>query len=231
MGVWTFALVGLFPGEVWGTPLLDVTGTCPGVMTLTITGATPASDVFIVSGDRQGTTAIPSGPCAGTELGLADGLVVRATRTADGTGVVSLSPDVPALACRAWVQVLDVATCTVSGAVQLSTVPVLVGSFRVIDGPSWLNDPPVFSCLEVCAYQFGGSTAAYQCSTSDMLIDNRALASTWGDPTTCSPPGVPEDFKLEDPYNPGYNCLYIGCSVSAYVDDNCNSSHVNYCWK
>lgn len=103
-----------------------------------------------------------------------------------------------------------------------------IGAFWIDDGPVWTSNPPVYNCLEACALVFGGVSTDYQCSTSGVVVDNQAYVSGYADATFCTTP-VPEDFKLEDPNNPGYQCGVFGCAYSAYVTDNCLSSR-NYCW-
>jgi len=103
-----------------------------------------------------------------------------------------------------------------------------IGSFQILDGPQWTNNPPVYNCLEACAFIFGGIAADYQCSTSALVVDNQAYVDGWGDSQYCTNP-VAEDFSQEDPLNPGYNCGGGMCSYSAYVSDHqCQST--NYCW-
>lgn len=105
-----------------------------------------------------------------------------------------------------------------------------IGSFDVHDGPSYLTNPPVYSCVDACAMLFGGVKSDYDCSTSDVVVDNLAYASGWGDASTCTNP-VAETFSKEKAGSPGYNCGSVGCSYSAYVKDNCGGvGAVNYCW-
>ena len=105
----------------------------------------------------------------------------------------------------------------------------IAGSFNVHDGDQWGNNPPVYTCLETCALLFGGGPTDYECSTSNVMIDNLAYLSGWGDATYCST-GAAEDFSREDAANPGYDCGVPGCSYSAYVSDNCFTAPDTYCW-
>lgn len=98
----------------------------------------------------------------------------------------------------------------------------MVGSFAVNDGPSYVENPPKYTCLEACVEVFGAGT--YACSTSSTTITNTAYYSGWGDGQYCTT-AQPEDFSL----NTTYNCGSVGCSYSAYVFDHCFSS-TNYCW-
>ncbi|MCK5378303.1 MAG: hypothetical protein KAJ78_02820, partial [Acidobacteria bacterium] len=105
-----------------------------------------------------------------------------------------------------------------------NTVGYLPPNYDVDDGPNWGDNPPVYSCLEACALLFGGIPGDYQCSTSSVVIDNLANASTWG---IAGCQIVAEDYSLDQ--GGGYNCGSTGCSTSAYVDDNCTGG-TNYCW-
>jgi hypothetical protein len=105
-----------------------------------------------------------------------------------------------------------------------------VGEFMVGDGPVWGTDPRVVSCVETCAYLFGGSRDRYHCSVDPLVLDFTSFVSGWGDGTFCTTP-VPEDFSKEDPTDPGYNCGAFGCAYSAYVADWCFSGETNYCWE
>ncbi len=104
----------------------------------------------------------------------------------------------------------------------------VLGFFDVGDGPDWMTNPPVLSCLDTCALLLGGTAADYQCSTSNVAIDNLGFVTGWGDIKFCSV-GKPEDFTKEDPAMPGYDCGTPKCSYSAWTLDQCVGS-VNYCW-
>lgn len=101
---------------------LDVAGACPGVATLTVTGAVPDARVAILRSPAAGAAQVPPGkPCAGIQLGLdAAGLALAVLLTADGAGSASASVQVPAAACgRQWLQALDLASCETSAVVAL----------------------------------------------------------------------------------------------------------------
>jgi hypothetical protein len=102
---------------------------------------------------------------------------------------------------------------------------VPIGSYDVDAGPDWHKNPIVMTCLQACAITFGGSAADYQCSTTSAAIDNQAFASGYGDRTYCTTP-VPEDYSK----GLGYDCGNVGCSYSAYVQDNCPIGTLNWCF-
>lgn len=97
-------------------PTISWSGTCPGPMTLTLTGFTPSSSITVVSAPQAGSAVVPAGPCAGAVSSLgAPGIRIRATPTADASGNATLQVNMPAAACgQANVQALDVETCTFS---------------------------------------------------------------------------------------------------------------------
>jgi hypothetical protein len=105
-----------------------------------------------------------------------------------------------------------------------------VGDFMISDGPPWIDDPPVYSCIETCALLFGGVATDYHCSTDPVVLDYQAYVDGWADATYCSTP-VAEDFEKENAGNPGYDCGNLGCSYSAYVLDHCTWGETNYCWE
>lgn len=124
-------------GSAGAAPALSVTGTCPGVADAVVSAATPGGQVAIVSGSRGGATTIPAGtPCAGTQLDLASA-TLRAVRVADALGVVALAPSLPAVACSADLQVLDVATCSVSAVRAVGRSCVSDDFERPSLGPDW----------------------------------------------------------------------------------------------
>lgn len=88
---------------------ISITGSCPGSMTLDVTGATSSGLVGLVYG-TLGSFEVPHGPCAGMFLGISNPTFVGAF-PADATGSLSLNYQVPAGLRGKWVQAVDVATC------------------------------------------------------------------------------------------------------------------------
>jgi hypothetical protein len=108
-------------------PTLSIGGACPGVVTLSVTGGTPNERLAWVSSSGPGSVAIPSGVCAGTPLGLdGAGLQLHALRRNDAAGEQTITPSLTAAVCDEWVQVVDLASCTVSP-VRLITPPTASG--------------------------------------------------------------------------------------------------------
>lgn len=101
-------------------PSLDVSGTCPGPATLTITGGTPGGVVALVAARNRGTLFIPNGQtCGGTQLFLNQPAQIVATVHLDAQGNATLDRQVPPAACGWWVQAIDVASCHTSNILSL----------------------------------------------------------------------------------------------------------------
>lgn len=98
---------------------LEVAGSCPGQLTASVSGATPGETVAFIFALDEGSVTIPSGPCAGTELGLDGSARLVGADTADASGNAQLTGNAPAAACGRFLQALDVATCTTSNVVQM----------------------------------------------------------------------------------------------------------------
>jgi hypothetical protein len=102
-------------GATLPMPELVVTGACPGAPKLNFANMTPGGTVVVLSANNLGNRALSSGACAGTTTGLGAGLKIRKTTTANANGAGSVNtPQLAAGACGAPVQILDVATCTLT---------------------------------------------------------------------------------------------------------------------
>ena len=114
---------GVSDAYLYGGPHLQASGTCPGVMDFTITGASPSAGVAIVWGWPTGAFVIPSGfPCNAVQLDLmptwlpAPGYMIE---TSNANGEVMINATVPASACGLGVQALDMMNCTKSNLIIL----------------------------------------------------------------------------------------------------------------
>ncbi len=115
-------LYAIGPGRGNPGPELTLTGTCPGQMEVTASGATPGGRIaFIRSsfGGCGGQSTIPSGiPCAGTVLPLTLPSLVRIV-TADSQGAAHLAGYIPGAVCgNICLIALDIATCQTSNVVK-----------------------------------------------------------------------------------------------------------------
>jgi hypothetical protein len=95
---------------------LSLTGTCPGEVTIDVTTPDPDQDVLLLGGTGQGTSFVPFGPCAGTELDLVFGRQWRSVTT-DENGEASLTRTAFSGWCGRYLQALD-RQCSTSGVAQ-----------------------------------------------------------------------------------------------------------------
>jgi len=103
-------------------PTLALEGTCPGVMTARVQGATPSGRLALIRSAPGGcggqTTIPPSNLCSGTILPLGGAALVRII-TADGEGNAAVTGSVPGSICgRVCLVALDLPTCEVSNVAE-----------------------------------------------------------------------------------------------------------------
>ncbi len=208
-----------------GGPLLDITGACPGVLSISASGFAPGGNVAVLTGSGLGSDIIPGGPCAGAASNLS-GLRYITTLRADGGGSVNLRPSISAPLCGSHVQFLEASSCVVSNTDTLGDMEgEYVGSYDVHDGPAWADSPETYTCKEACALLYGGAADAYQCSINRDSITGTAWLSEYGSAAYCAGGiALPDDTKVCDTY------FESGCQ-SAYIADNCGGgASINYCF-
>lgn len=100
---------------------LNKQGPCPGLMTLTVNGATPGGQVAIVWGLTAPFVIPPGKPCVGTALGVTPlNPNAFAVGVANAQGTATFTGNVPAAACgRIEVQAIDLQTCRTSNVIVL----------------------------------------------------------------------------------------------------------------
>lgn len=100
---------------------LRLNGSCPGRVTVDVSGATAGGTVALLYASCQGSFVVGSGICAGTQLGLCStNLQIAQTTTADGSGNASFSGSAPPVACGGYIQAVDASTCSTSNTAQLN---------------------------------------------------------------------------------------------------------------
>ena len=104
--------------------------------------------------------------------------------------------------------------------VDVAGATTFVDSYTVQSGPIWSSSPSTYSCVEACAFLFGGDAGSYQCSTEPDVINNLSYHSVYG-VSGCAT--EPDTYKNGTFYN------FSGAS-SAFVEDNCTSGTLNYCF-
>jgi hypothetical protein len=109
--VYPFSGTGMYDNVPDQTPILFVSGTCPGELMVTVADATPGDTVEVVSGTRRGRTSAAGGPCRGARADLANAQR-RATLTADAYGIATTRVQATPAMCGSWMfQVLDMGSC------------------------------------------------------------------------------------------------------------------------
>jgi hypothetical protein len=100
---------------------LDVNATCPGGGATTIrwTGASGSGRVALARANNVGTFTIPSGGCAGTQLGLSGGVALIGIYTSTPAGNGNLSVTIPAGGCGKKLQAIDLDTCATSSVITV----------------------------------------------------------------------------------------------------------------
>jgi outer membrane protein assembly factor BamB len=94
-------------------PVLSVSGTCPGPITINVTGATPGASVAIWGGKQAGSTTLTTGECSGTTLELNRAHLLT-TGTADSNGNVNLRVRLNSNRCGVLLQAIDLSNCATS---------------------------------------------------------------------------------------------------------------------
>jgi len=92
---------------------LEVSGICPGDVTVTVTDATPNGSVILAWSPEPGLAGLREGPCVGAVLQL-DGPERLDPLATDGDGMVSLSRNLLPERCGVSIQAMDLTTCSVS---------------------------------------------------------------------------------------------------------------------
>jgi hypothetical protein len=114
---------GLYDNTPAQTPILFVSGTCPGELLVTVADATPGETVEIVSGTRRGRSGPVGGGCGNVRSDLSNA-VRRETLTADAYGLATTRLQATAPMCGTWMlQALDVGSCLTT---EVRPVPAVV---------------------------------------------------------------------------------------------------------
>lgn len=98
---------------------LSIVGECPGTVELQATGATPGGTVAFAYAFNTGAVVVPSGPCAGTALGLDRSARLVTTARADAAGVATFAGNAPAAGCGGFIQAVNASDCATSSVEQL----------------------------------------------------------------------------------------------------------------
>jgi len=102
------------------SPTLTATGECPGIYTVSVSGATPNGQVVLVGGAMFGHANVPMGSCQGARLEV-ENPVALGVADANASGDATFEVDFGAGACGRFIEALDSATCRASVPVELGT--------------------------------------------------------------------------------------------------------------
>ena len=158
---------------------LTLSGSCPGPVTVTVTGATPNSQVALIWGPVGSFTVPPPFPCAGTQLDVIPGNpppgFVYITTDATGMGSItfSLGPGACNLNSDLAIQALDTTTCEMSSAAWNWDVPpggveCLMSPANVDGDLKIRNEGP--SSIEVRRYQ-GNTLVETRCLDANESLE------------------------------------------------------------
>lgn len=101
---------------------LTITGTCPGTITMTISGGPDNETVPVLEARSTGSFVIPGGyDCAGTRLGLSSsGIRIRVVFQTDHSGYATLTHSVHRSFCGRYYQAITShSTCTTSNVARM----------------------------------------------------------------------------------------------------------------
>ena len=109
------------PPQCEGLSGLDVSlsGSCPGLMTVDISGVTPGATVAVGISPQLGNISLPGGPCAGTQIDLGAPMTTRQEFVADANGEVTFQNEPGPGVCGQFIQAVDFATCELSEITQV----------------------------------------------------------------------------------------------------------------
>lgn len=100
---------------------LNLSGDCPGTVTVEWSNATPDRPMGIVFASNEGSVVIPGGPCSGTQLGLGNQNLRLYAQINTGSGSGSVNGTAGSSACGGFVQlvVVDGSPCATSNVAQV----------------------------------------------------------------------------------------------------------------
>lgn len=105
-------------GDAAGNFTLEVSGSCPGTVTVDVRDGTPRGRFALIAGPNNGSVTVPPGPCAGTGLHIANPQLIGIFPL-NAAGDARLGQAVGAGTCGILVQALDVSSCAASIVGQL----------------------------------------------------------------------------------------------------------------
>ncbi len=121
-------LVALALAPLAGAQTLTLTGSCPGLFDLEVSGVTAGGSVAILYTSRgEGEGLLPGGPCRDTAVDILEPRFAASVRDTDLDGIVRLRPAFRPETCGAIVQAVDLETCTTTNLDTVSRIPPFDG--------------------------------------------------------------------------------------------------------
>ena len=112
-------LIALVTPALAGSPVITISGACPGTAGIELSGFTPGGQVAIVTGAAIGADPLPGGLCGGADTGLAEPRLLLMARDRGGDGVLSFAPDVDGPTCGTPFIAVDRTTCARTGVANI----------------------------------------------------------------------------------------------------------------
>ena len=140
----------LLPTTALGVTL-ELSGACPGPVSIEASGLDGANVVLLVGSDT-GSSSVPGGPCADVDSGLDGPLRWFGPFTdGDGDGVATVRPTLPGGACGMTFAALDLSTCAVSAPATIGAPAP--GTCQTVAGIQWCYHPSEcgMACNDTCA--------------------------------------------------------------------------------
>lgn len=149
----------------FAAPTLDISGDCPGPMTIDVGNLPAFGQHVLVASPNPGPFTVGSGACAGTEIGLAPPFFVVAAPTAGPDGTRTYTPSLDGDQCGWSVQVVDLSDCSTS-----SVVPV-DGGGDPVDPPA---DAAILSQFETNAHVPSSAPVGVTWTGDSLLVAHSA---------------------------------------------------------
>jgi hypothetical protein len=145
------AVFGLsLASSAFAAPTISVAGACPGIVDITMTGATANGSTSLITGTAGGNTVLAAGACAGTAVPLG-GAKIRSTANADALGERDIHPNLAVGACNSSAVWINNTDCSMSPVASL-TPACAVPDYAWIPTPSAgavMADPVFFTIVEI----------------------------------------------------------------------------------
>jgi hypothetical protein len=200
---------------------IDVVGSCPGDVAVSIIGATPSATVALLTG-TPGTTVRSRGACTGATADLADASLLT-HGNADAMGSLTIHQTVTLSECGAGLQWMDGATCnfTPVGTIPAcSLVDLDADGFDACSGDCDDADPGISpAASDVCGNGLDENCSGTDASCAPVGSFVVADGPFWGDdPAVVSCVEACEQLFFGGPGTYDCSTSAVAVDFSAFVD-------------